>query len=90
MKTRESDKILSDGRGDLMKRFVAGADRSQMTFLPECLDDWVGDDNPVHVIEAFVEALDLPGLGFAGAIAKATGGLPTILRCCSSSTSTAI
>jgi len=56
-----------------MGRFVAGADRSQMTFLPECLDDWVGDDNPVHVIEAFVEALELPGLGFAGAIAKATG-----------------
>jgi hypothetical protein len=43
---------------DLMGRFVAGADRSQMTFLPECLDDWVGDDNPVHVVEAFVEALD--------------------------------
>jgi transposase len=56
-----------------MGRFVVGADRSQMTFLPECLDDWVGEDNPVHVIEAFVEALDLPLLGFEGAIAKATG-----------------
>ena len=56
-----------------MGRFVIGADRSQMTFLPECLDDWVGEDNPVHVIEAFVEALDLPALGFEGAIAKATG-----------------
>ena len=56
-----------------MGRFVVGADRSQMTFLPECLDDWVGEDNPVHVIEAFVEALDLPALGFEGAIAKATG-----------------
>jgi transposase len=44
-----------------------------MTLLPECLDDWVGEDNPVHVIEAFVDALDLPALGFEGAIAKATG-----------------
>jgi transposase/macrodomain Ter protein organizer (MatP/YcbG family) len=56
-----------------MGRFVRGADRSQMTLLPECLDDWVGEDNPVHVIEAFVDALDLPALGFEGAIAKATG-----------------
>jgi transposase len=56
-----------------MGRFVAGSDRSQMTFLPECLDDWVGEDNPVHVIEVFVEVLDLPGLGFEGAIAKTTG-----------------
>jgi transposase len=56
-----------------MRRFVVGAARSQMTFLPECLDDWIGGDNAVHVIDAFVEALDLPALGFAGAIAKATG-----------------
>lgn len=57
-----------------MGRFMEGADRSQMTFLPECLDHWVGEDNPVHVIDAFVEALDLHTLGFEGAIAKATGG----------------
>jgi transposase len=56
-----------------MGRFVIGADRSQMTLLPECLDDWIGEDNPVRVIEAFVEALDLLALGFEGAIAKATG-----------------
>ena len=56
-----------------MGRFVVGADRSQITCLPECLDDWVDEDNPVHVIEAFVEALDLHTLGFEGAIAKATG-----------------
>jgi transposase len=56
-----------------MGRFVEGADRSQLSFLPECLDDWVDEDNPAHVIEAFVEALDLAALGFAGAIAKATG-----------------
>jgi transposase len=41
--------------------------------LPECLDDWVNQDNPVHVIEAFVEALDLAALGFVGATPAATG-----------------
>ena len=55
-----------------MGRFVEGADRSQLCFLPECLDDWVDQDNPVHVIEAFVEALDLAALGFAGATPAAT------------------
>lgn len=56
-----------------MGRFVEGADRSQLCFLPECLDDWVTEDNPVHVIEAFVEALDLAALGFAGVVPAATG-----------------
>jgi len=37
----------------LMKRFVAGADRSQSTLLPESLDDWVDESNPVRVIDAF-------------------------------------
>jgi hypothetical protein len=39
-----------------MPRFVQGADRGQSTLLPECLDDWVADDNPVRVIDAFVAA----------------------------------
>src|SRR3979409_787647 len=56
-----------------MGRLVEGTDRPQVTFLPECLDDWVGDDNPVHVIDAFVEALDLGGLGFDRIAPKATG-----------------
>lgn len=56
-----------------MGRFVKGADRSQLTLLPDCLEDWVGDDNSVHVIDAFVEALDLCALGFSGVAAKATG-----------------
>jgi hypothetical protein len=56
-----------------MGRFVEGADRSQLTLLPECLDDWVGEDNAVHVIDAFVEALDLHGMGFERVIAKETG-----------------
>src|SRR6516162_3255587 len=56
-----------------MGRFVEGADRSQLTLLPECLEDWVSDDNAVHVIDGFVEALDLHGMGFERAIAKETG-----------------
>jgi CDGSH-type Zn-finger protein len=36
-----------------------------MTLLPECLDDWIGEDNSVHVIEAFVEALDHCGISQA-------------------------
>jgi transposase len=47
-----------------MKRFIAGADRGQSTLLPECLDDWVDDDNPVRAIDAFVDELDLADLGF--------------------------
>jgi hypothetical protein len=44
-----------------MKRFVEGADRGQSTLLPECLDDWIDEENPVRVIDVFVDALDLAG-----------------------------
>jgi transposase len=56
-----------------MKRFVEGTDRSQWTLFPECLEDWVDEDNPVRVIEAFVETLELGELGFGGVDPKATG-----------------
>jgi transposase len=49
-----------------MRRFVEGADRGQTTLLPECLEDWIGEDNTVRVIDVFVEELDLAGLGFGG------------------------
>ena len=41
--------------------------------LPECLDDFVGEDNPVRVVDAFIEELDLAVLGFAGVVPEATG-----------------
>jgi transposase len=47
-----------------MKRFIEGADRGQATLLPDCLDDWVEESNPVRVVDAFVDALDLVELGF--------------------------
>jgi len=56
-----------------MKRFIAGADRGQSTLLPECLDDWIDENNPVRVIDAFVDALDLANLGFIGVKPAATG-----------------
>ena len=59
--------------GDRMKRFVEGVDRGQRTLLPECLEDWIGEDNPVRVIDVFVEELDLGGLGFDGVAPEATG-----------------
>ena len=56
-----------------MRRFVEGVDRSQTTLFPESLDDWIGEDNPVRVIDAFVDALDLRSLGFGGVVPEATG-----------------
>lgn len=47
-----------------MKRFIEGTDRSQSMFLPECLDDYVGSDCAVRVIDAFVDMLDLRTLDF--------------------------
>jgi transposase len=56
-----------------MKRFVEGADRAQWTLLPECLDDFIDESNPVRVIDAFVDALNLAELGFEGVEPAATG-----------------
>src|ERR1700694_3555286 len=56
-----------------MKRFVEGADRSQSTLLPECLDDWIDESNPVRAVDAFVDGLDLAKLGFDGVVPEATG-----------------
>ena len=56
-----------------MRRFVEGGDRRQITLLPACVEDYVGEDNPVRAVEAFVEELDLAELGFAGVVPEATG-----------------
>jgi len=42
-----------------MKRFIEGEDRGQGTLLPELLDDYVAEDNPVRVVDVFVEGLGL-------------------------------
>ncbi len=56
-----------------MKRFIEGADRTQVSLLPDCVDDYVGTDNPVRVIEAFVEQLELREMGFESVDPEATG-----------------
>lgn len=56
-----------------MKRFVEGADRRQSTLLPECLDEWVEENNSVRVIDCFVNSLDLANLGSEGVQPAATG-----------------
>lgn len=56
-----------------MKRFIPAESRTQTTLLPECLDDYISDDNPVRVVDVFVEELNLVKLGFESATASATG-----------------
>jgi transposase len=56
-----------------MRRFVEGVDRGQATLLPECLEDWIWEDNPVRAVDVFVDGLDLAELGFAGVDPEATG-----------------
>uniref|UniRef100_UPI0003B6AC5C IS1182 family transposase n=1 Tax=Halopseudomonas pelagia TaxID=553151 RepID=UPI0003B6AC5C len=56
-----------------MKRFIQGEHRGQSTLLPESLDDYVNDTNPVRVVDVFVDELDLVKLGFESAIPADTG-----------------
>ncbi len=65
--------IPGDLPGDRMKRFIEGVDRGQSTLFPERLEDWIGEDNAVRVIDIFVEELDLAELGFGGVDPEATG-----------------
>ncbi|MCK9216422.1 MAG: transposase [Firmicutes bacterium] len=54
-------------------KYIAGEDRFQIAFLPDCIDDYVSEDNPVRVIDAFVNQLDMDKLGFIRAIPNNTG-----------------
>jgi transposase len=56
-----------------MKRFIEGVDRSQTTLFPERLEDWIGNDNPVRVIDVFVDELELFDLGFERVAPRSTG-----------------
>ena len=64
-----------------MERFVQGEGRTQVTFLPELLDDCVTVNNPARVIDVFVDLRDLGKLGFEGAVR----GRPTFLSSIQSS-----
>ena len=56
-----------------MKRFIESENRRQATLLPDSLEDYVTDDNPVRVIDVFIDELDLAAMGFAGVAPEATG-----------------
>ena len=56
-----------------MGRFIEGTERGQATLFPECLEDWICEDNPVRAIDVFVDELDLGALEFGGVDAEATG-----------------
>jgi hypothetical protein len=56
-----------------MKRFIEGEDRRQATLLPDSLEDYVKEDNPVRVVEVFIDELDLEALGFSGVAPEVTG-----------------
>ena len=49
-----------------MKRIVEGVGRGQSTLIPASLDDYVSEDNPVRVVDVFVDSLNLDKLGFVG------------------------
>jgi hypothetical protein len=59
--------------GDWMAGFVSGTDRNQGTMFPAQLEDYVAEDNPVRVIDLFVDQLDLGELGFGGVNPKEMG-----------------
>ena len=60
-------------KGSGMKRFIESENRRQATLLPDSLEDYVTDDNPVRVIDVFIDELDLAAMGFAGVAPEATG-----------------
>ena len=56
-----------------MKRFIEGEDRTQSTLFPERLDDYISEENPVRVIDVFVDELNLKKLGFDRMVPQHTG-----------------
>src|SRR5258705_1778246 len=56
-----------------MHRFIDGEDRMQQALLPHSLEDYVGEESPVRVVEVFIDELDLAALGFSGMTPAATG-----------------
>ena len=72
-----------------MAGFIEGVDGDQATLFPERLEDWIGEDHPVRVVDLFVDQLDLSGSGFDRTRRTDGAARATIRRFCSSSSSTA-
>src|SRR3984893_11577308 len=58
-KSRQSDSIAACAALESDMAHIFGFERSQLLLLPESVDDYVGADNPVRFIDAFVDPLDL-------------------------------
>ncbi|NDK37180.1 transposase, partial [Rhodovulum sulfidophilum] len=56
-----------------MAGFIDGIDRDQVTLFPDRLEDWIGEDHLVRVVDLFAEELDLPALGFERCVPARTG-----------------
>ncbi|KAF1311251.1 hypothetical protein BLX42_09785 [Pseudomonas sp. SG-MS2] len=65
--------IVEIGAGAIMRRFIDGEARTQVTLLQECLDDYITEENPVLEVDVFVDELDLGALGFEGVDSATTG-----------------
>ena len=65
-----------------MKRFIEGEDRTQVTLLPACLEDYVEAENPVRVVEVFVDGLDLGNSDSTALTRRRPAGRRTTRRCC--------
>ena len=63
-----------------MSRFIEGERREQATLFPERIDDYISQENPVRVVNAFVDELNLFKLGFESVQPKATGRPACIFR----------
>lgn len=72
-----------------MNRFITGEARSQATLFPERIDDYIDEENPVRVVDVFVDSIDLPILGF-NTIPQLPADLPTTPQPCLSYSFTAI
>lgn len=57
-------------------QYIQKVSREQITFLPDCIEDYITEDNPVRVIDAFIDSLDLPSLGFTHSTLCDTGRPP--------------
>ncbi len=71
-----------------MGRFVEQADREQSALLPDCLDDFIDESNPVRAIDAFVDALNLVEMGFEGVEPRGDGSSKTRIAAWSRSRTT--
>lgn len=56
--------------------YIEGEDRNQITLFPECIDDYINNDSPVRVIDAYIDQLDVEELGFKRAVSPTIGRPP--------------